>query len=422
MTSLRAEGPIRFAWGKVQRFSGILSSFIYSGANFLLVFLLQKDVTQLDFGVFALSQVFLQFGIGFSNALFAAPIVVYANDEDRWRAVYGSFARASLLYCLIFGIACAAFCAYLGASRSFAILFFILCFTSWMRWFVRSAELARRKYLAAAAVDMAYGVIVVVVAGICYAAGAMDIEAATVIQIVGCIVAFPVLREGSRLCLQTMFTSSFGPFMVSLREHGRWALLGVLTTEATMNAHAYLVGFVLGPSAFAPIAAITLFYRPINIVIQALTQYERPRMASALAGADKAELGRAVNAFRWMSVTVCVFNALLVAAILLFVPGIIGDGTYDRLDLELAAGLMAAINLTRALRGAESAVLQAGGHFRPLAMATLYTSPITLAATTFLILWMPVESAALSLVGVTIGETVMYYLYYRLYRSKIRNY
>ncbi|MBW8891114.1 MAG: hypothetical protein JF617_02700, partial [Burkholderiales bacterium] len=38
------------------------------------------------------------------------------------------------------------------------------------------------------------------------------------------------------------------------REHSGWSLTGVLTTEATANAHAYIVTLISGATAFAPLA------------------------------------------------------------------------------------------------------------------------------------------------------------------------
>ncbi|KAK0339369.1 hypothetical protein LTR94_034809, partial [Friedmanniomyces endolithicus] len=51
-------------------------------------------------------------------------------------------------------------------------------------------------------------------------------------------------------------------YLTIWRDHARWALFGVATTEATANAHAYCVTALMGPDAFAPIAAGALAIRP----------------------------------------------------------------------------------------------------------------------------------------------------------------
>ncbi|OLP59019.1 hypothetical protein BJF93_03565 [Xaviernesmea oryzae] len=399
-----------------RRFSGILSSMVYSGSNFLLIFLLQNETSRLEFGIFALSQVFLQLGISVCNALFATPILIYATDRAGWRENFGSFSKANWIFSTLFGGASALIAYQIGGGLLFSVLFFALSAISFIRWFIRSAELAQENYDLAVLADIAYGVLVAGGIGLLFLLNRIDNVSVTVVQIVGCLAAFPLLAQASRMSLTTLGSASFRPYLKSLREHGRWVLLGVLTTEATANAHSYLVGFLLGPVAYAPIAAVTLFYRPVNIVIQAMTQYERPRMAHAIAEGNTRELTRFVNIFRLMSLVVCAFNALLLASILWLLPDIIGNGAYDHNELVLAASLLAAINLARALRGSESAALQAGGHFRPLAMVTVYTSPISLIGTALIVLVFPTADAALSLIGVAAGEIGMYYLYYLLYR------
>ena len=49
----------------------------------------------------------------------------------------------------------------------------------------------------------------------------------------------------------------------------------MLTTEATANAHVYIVTLIYGPLGFAPIAATALFIRPVGVAMNTLTDYER---------------------------------------------------------------------------------------------------------------------------------------------------
>ena len=63
------------------------------------------------------------------------------------------------------------------------------------------------------------------------------------------------------------------------QEFARWAVFGVVLTEFTANAHAYLVTFISGPKAFAVLALGSLLMRPASLVLSALPDIERPRMA-----------------------------------------------------------------------------------------------------------------------------------------------
>ena len=78
-------------------------------------------------------------------------------------------------------------------------------------------------------------------------------------------------------------------------EMTRWSALGVVTSEMTINAHAYLVTFICGPQAFALIAVGALFTRPFLLVLATLPDREAPAMARLIAGG---ELKRAMRGAR----------------------------------------------------------------------------------------------------------------------------
>ena len=61
--------------------------------------------------------------------------------------------------------------------------------------------------------------------------------------------------------------AAYGPIW---RDLTQWALLGVVTTELSANAHAYLVTLFNGPKSFALIAAGSLFMRPVSLCLTAL--------------------------------------------------------------------------------------------------------------------------------------------------------
>src|SRR5690606_21908036 len=70
------------------------------------------------------------------------------------------------------------------------------------------------------------------------------------------------------------------------RLQSKWALVGVASTEATANSHAWLVTFTAGPASFAPIAAAALLFRPVGLCAMALTQLERPLLAKHTSKGD----------------------------------------------------------------------------------------------------------------------------------------
>ena len=77
------------------------------------------------------------------------------------------------------------------------------------------------------------------------------------------------------------------------RDLTRWSLLGVVLTEMTVNAHAYLVTFISGTQAFALLAVGSLLMRPLSLVLSALPDLERPAIAPSPAKGD--HQGRAAH-------------------------------------------------------------------------------------------------------------------------------
>ena len=75
------------------------------------------------------------------------------------------------------------------------------------------------------------------------------------------------------------------------RDLTRWSLLGVVFTEVTVNAHAYLVTFIAGPGAFALLALGMLLMRP------ALAGAERPARPGAAGDDPRHRRGRLAR--RW---------------------------------------------------------------------------------------------------------------------------
>ncbi|HEY6578354.1 MAG TPA: hypothetical protein VIY09_03455, partial [Rhizomicrobium sp.] len=187
-------------------------------------------------------------------------------------------------------------------------------------------------------------------------------------------------------------------------ELARWSALGTVLTEMTVNAHAYLVTFLCGPAAFAPLAAGALFIRPVQLVLAAVPDRERPVMARQLGRGDRAGARRSVNQFRMAAGAVWLVTVTGSAALLLWFPQLILRKGYDPAQALVVLGFFAAITAARSLRTPESVLLQAGGQFRALADASLWASLVSLGATLALLL---LVGPVISLAGILAGELVV---------------
>ena len=392
---------------ELRRYKGVPASFAYSLANFLLAFTLQKHLSAAGFGTFAIVQVYLQFGMALSNALFCAPILLLVNSEGKYeQATIASFSKANLVACLIGAGILVGIVRFSIDSPETLALIALLAVATWMRWFYRAVELAEHNSTAPFLADIYYCVVVMIGTAIITFNQWITLNAAILVLAIGSLAAMGSLSGHIVSDARAMLRAPFGAFASSFRQHGRWALVGVVTNETTANSYAYLVTAFLGPAAFAPIAAMNLFYRPITILIQSLTQYERPRMTRSARSGDFQQLTREVTRFRLAAMGGAIGNFALAEMLLFLFPKVIGNADYPHAQLVLASFLLGGINLLRAARAGASAALQTLGLFQPLAWVTVITAPVTLILAG-LAVWLSPHLVALTLVGVLLSEIIV---------------
>jgi O-antigen/teichoic acid export membrane protein len=406
---------------ELKRYRGIFGSFGFSAANFVLAFALQKHFTPSNFGVFAMVQVYLQFGMSLSNALFCSPILHETDREGRLDPnVTTSYARANLIACITGAVLVAAVSAAHIISLVSFTLIAVLMVIGWSRWFYRAVELAEHNTLAPFLADVYYAVVVTVGAVLVIVTGWLTLDAALLVLIAGSAAAMASLSLQRLREMALIIRAPMTPFRKAFARHGRWSLIGVLTTEATSNGYAYLITAVMGPAAYAPIAAINLFFRPVTVVIQALTQYERPRMVRAVGDGHTRVLLSEIARFRLVVVLASIGNFLLVLGALLFGSRMIGNEEYDPAQFITASFILGAIYLVRSLRAGESAALQALAAFRPLAWITVYTAPISVGLVIVALQIWP-HAVTYTLFGVLISEIVGCIMIHLLLRNTLHH-
>lgn len=401
---------------KIKSKVGILGAFAYSGANFILSFMLQAVIPAGDFGLYAFALVFLQFGISLSNALFASPIVVSLASEEVDRSILiGSYFKANIVFISLASALLLVTLFLLGMAPTLIGIVLIQAIGLWLRWFFRSVELAEHRFAMAAMADVIYGIVTLstgialfLLTGVnefnalsAMAAGAM----ASTLMIGGDTVRTILGRTSSTLRL----------YWKDFMQHSRWALLGVVTTEITANFHIYVLTLFLGPAAFAPVATVSLFFRPIPILMQAITQFERPVLARAFKAGDLQQVHNNVNNIHKIITMAVIINTLMVVILLEYFPLFIGGGQYADALLWPIVFLLAFGQVVRGLRTGSSAALQGVGCYKPLAFVTVKAAPITMLGTVLALIF-NFEVIALVLFSVLIGEFATFIMIRKIYR------
>lgn len=412
MAEIRAAGGWNRGRPLQKRRAGVLGAFAYSGANFVLAFGLQGAVPKAEFGTYAFALVLVQFGLSLSNALFAAPLsVACAEGEDP--GLIGSFCRANLGAVTLGAGILGAVLVGLGVPPLLTLLFMAQAALLWLRWFFRAVDLARHHFARPAQADLIYGAVTLGLGLALYATQRISTEGAVCAMLAGTGISTLMLARGK------MVWGPIAPFLASFRRYGGWALIGVITTEITANLHAYVLALWFGPAAFAPVALLSLFFRPIPILMQALTQIERPVLARWYHEGAAAPLTQRVRGMTGMMAAAVLANTALIAAILIWSGGDFGKGQYRDVNLWPLVLLLAAGQLVRGLRTGPSTAAQGAGLFRPLAFATIWAAPVTLIGTAgaALIGWQVVPMV---LGAVLAGEVVTALSIQRLYRGLLR--
>lgn len=376
-----------------------------SGAHFAASLIFLHQLSRAEFGLFSFLLVVVPFCLSISSGLIGAPLLsAIGKSETMAEAKRAAFAKVNRFYCLAAGTVTAVLMYFGDAGVEAALLLGFYGTTMTFRWFARYNAYNVNAPLRVAASDFVYSATLLAGLFFLVATATLSLERTSVVLLASALLG---LAPFGRAFLKSQVHRSLDFFEIYTpiwRDITRWSLMGVVASEMTANAHAYLVTFISGTHAFALLSLGTLMMRPLSLVLGALPDRERPAIASCLAAGDtKGALATIVD-FRVVAAAVWFGNVALCAAVLFWFPQlVIRDGFHADQVVEVVA-IWALIIAVRALRSPEAAFLTAAGEFHALARAGLWGSAASLGGTlVLLMLFGPV----VSLFGIVAGETAM---------------
>jgi O-antigen/teichoic acid export membrane protein len=396
---------VRALVAKLQRYGlAILAPAAVSAAHFIVQVILVLQVTPAEFGLFAFFMIIVQLGYGISNALVSTPYTVSIHQADATEEERRAFFAISGLYALAFGAVCAGVAALFEAG-SWAYLFAIFGMTAMFRWFGRAHSYAEFQQTTAALSDFLYSGCLLASVGGLVLLGRLEMDWIALAFLSSSLIG---LLAFGRKFLWAQFVQALRSHISSYgkvwKEQARWTLVGVVSTEATSNAHSYLVTSFAGPAAFAPLAAAALFLRPVLLAITSLTQLERPVMSKAIAGHEVARADSTRKSFFAALLAVWFAVVLLAVGLLWFRPEDIAKASYNIEDFQIAVALIALVVLVQVWQAPNSVFLQAAKEFKALATTSLYACFFSiLLAAAALYLAGPIYSLA----GIVAGQAIM---------------
>ena len=373
-----------------------------SGAHFLgsLVFL--RNLPAREFGLFSFVMVVVSFAMSLNGSLITVPITsqLVSGAEDTRPVCF----QMNLLVCA--GFAASLFTALLLGHASFEEAGLLALFAAVFnfRWFARCLAFVDGRVAAAIRSDLAYSLLLAGgLAGLAVTHQVSFIHGSEIL-LAAALAALLPFGSGffhTQLAAMTGNPCRYWPIF---RDLSRWSLAGVVLTEMTVNAHAYLVTFLSGSGAFALLALGMLLMRPASLMQSALPDLERPAMSRAIAAGDQAALSRIRRHFTWGLMAAWLANVLLCVLLLGFFPALVLKKGYAPHDVILVTVLASLIIAVRAWRTPLAVLLQAAGRFKELAGIGTVSAALSVVATLALLLTLgPIASLG----GILLGEAVI---------------
>ncbi|KQM24612.1 MULTISPECIES: lipopolysaccharide biosynthesis protein [unclassified Sphingomonas] len=389
-------------WIDVLRRYGLVSgsSAFVSVAHFAIQLVAIARLPASGVGLLAFAIVLIQLGFGLSNALVCAPYSILAHRAGDSADGLPTLRAINLALSAGYGVLVGIVMGVGASSLPVGLGFGATAFLALIRWFGRNHAYAADQPMRAALSDLLYAAILGLWAGgvLLLGGGLAHIAAGFVVASLLALVPFgSVIGE-------LVGIASFGAYRPIWRDQASWALVGVVTSEATTNGHAYLVTAMLGPDAFAPLSVAALFLRPLNVCVTALTQTERPRMARDLSAGRVDAAERSRRHFLLVLLLLWAGTIALAAGMLWLVPGTVVPAKLDAQSVEIAVVLTGVIALLQCLMTPSSVLLQAADRFRALATASMVACGVSIAG---VVLVLTSLAAAWSLIGILLGQMVM---------------
>ena len=293
----RLPGWLATAWRYGLSTSGPVAT---SGAHFLASLLLVRNLPAVQFGLFSFVLVIVPFCMSIVAALLVLPVNTALGDAPEARArVEATCLKMILVLTALAGIVVFGFLVLARAPVAPALLLAGFGAILTYRWFARCLAFVKGRAGIAIASDLAYaGALVTGLAALMVRRHVELLPAASLLLAAALVGLLPFGARFFRDQIAAIARGRIRDYRAVFRDLTRWSLLGVILTEFTVNAHAYLVTFISGPGPFALLAVGQILMRPASLVQSALPDLERPGMTRAMAAKDHAKLARMLRDFR----------------------------------------------------------------------------------------------------------------------------
>lgn len=409
MTSLLTSGS---------RFAVILSGeLVQSLFHFVLNILLARELSTRDYGLFAIVFTVGAVGITYIRALLAVPATLHlARSRGRpasrgYDVMFGSGAAlVSALMALAVGLALMPVIG-LGALAGGAFVG-LYAYRSYLRLLL----VARGRPRVAGLSDLIYASCGVLFLAIdIWAEGAALLDRAFLIialaHAVGIAIPYGTLRERLRFSLHARARARYLAVWRSLA----WSLAGITSLTVQGQGLTLLLAFVIGPGAYAPIAATLVLYAPLRIATVALTNMLLPDISSLLAKGQVRQTHRIVVRSAALIGGACFVYGAMMLVVLPTIETVLFKGRFDGEPMGwIGLGVWSIVTLAL-LYTIPRAFLEASAAFRTITEIAVVSAVLGFVITLPALVLLP---SAYALLGLAASEALTLWLSVRAFRCR----
>jgi O-antigen/teichoic acid export membrane protein len=379
---------------------------VQSGFHFVLNLVLIRLLSPYDFGIFAIAFVIGGIAIAYGNATVSVPAAVHMprlkspGAVDYQDVMFGSLA---LVFSAAFAVAVTAgfLLTIRNVEESLAAGALVGLWT--LRNHIRTVMFARHMTAAATVSDVSYtvsGIAFIALSIYLHADGAQATSALwglAAANLLANVVALRALRRRIRISFRRSIWRRYRAIWSDIA----WSLFGTTTWNIQSQALTFLVAAIAGPAAYAPVAAGMLLFTPLRPAMNAFVNVFRADAARGLAQGRFRELNVTLHAVCGIIVLGCVAVGAGLWLIWPYLETYVFAGKFAGASMPLIVALSGLSAVAYLTYNVPLALIQAAGHFKPVALATTLGALVGLCGTAVLL---HLTTVAWSLAGVVAGE------------------
>ncbi|TPN13056.1 hypothetical protein FKO01_41200 [Mesorhizobium sp. B2-3-3] len=385
-----------------------------SGFHFALNITLLHMLSAQGYGLFAIAMVMGGVGLSYIRSLTAVPASIWMGKSTNSAGVDAhdvAFGTAALVVALLMAIGTAVLMHLLGDPSGIAAGCFVGAWS--LRSHMRTAFFARRLQVIVSISDAAFTVSGTVLAGLAiwFAKDALQATfyALTAANLVGILVLVRLAPRTLRISFR----------MPTRRRYARlwrqlcWSAFSATTTNIQGQCLALLVAGIAGPAAYAPLAAVLVFFAPLRIISLAFVNMTQPELAKLM---QHNETGRVWSQAKIWSLVMGLGGLVYGCAVMFVLPMVksqaLQDASVGFIGLFVIANFVPIM-----LYIMPRIVLEILGDFRIVAFITMGGAIVGLALIAILL---AIASPPWALLGSAVSETFVlaaswYFTHHRMW-------